>query len=660
LVVSDEYSYSLDTSGTAESEYPYIYTGETPYWTTWKDDVYFSNGRQVPVVYHNGYARNLVVQAPGEPMIYPMNDTATWGDCPNGEYRYLIRLQPGGSSTYDVSYLSHRIKAFNKKIMLTNFISRATDSTLGVDSAAWDSVVLFVYRCTANVGTYQENTTMWAIYTASLDSIDIRLDTLRVIDSIPDDSLGSGSYSTSTIVSFAKAGRLSNLSINAIRNGAPTYIGRNVDTAQEKICLPKDTSGNIDTNTICIVYMCTYTDTITGHESDSGRNLYIFIHTDTGKIDTVFDSNFVIGIPPIPAGQEHLIRNLYKAYGYTFSRDSLGGNIVTGWDSSYVTKWKAGQRRGRWHTTEQDTILTPIYSLDTTISDYYLLASIRDSSIKQFVDTNSWDSISTQRDIYYKSGAPTSLNYITVFGDRAWGSSGSKLYYSYLDSGGYWAAFDDIALNMDDGDEITRIVPYRDHIKVFKNKAQFILYTDDGINYNRKWVVDGIGCIAPRSMTAYNNGLVYLSEHGVIYETGLIYKDRGSSFDIISMDISDLLDYTPDQHRTAVGIIKDNKYWLSYPAKDTTYVYDFIFKGWSVWSPLAFTQATFYDTIHSSNIRPAKDMLFITENSDKVYKADTTTTDNGTAIPVVWKSGALGMSFMNVFSIYRPMIMMKI
>jgi len=649
LVASPDYDYEIDLDSGADSLYPYIYTGAPFSYTTWKDDEFISNGRQVPIVIHNGYARDLVVQAPGEPRIYPINDTAATGyGLENGEYRYLIIFAPGNGGNYNVSYLTHPVKSDSRgKVMLTNFTSRALDTLLDTTDGEWDSCRLSIYRCTTNVERYTKDIKMWSIFAVDLHPADSILDTLRIIDSVPDTLLGTGSYTGTEYPDYVKRGRLSNLNLNNFRVGAPTYIGRNISSDTNDICLPKDTAGDIDTTTICVAYMCTYTDTITGYESDSGRNLYVFLQIDTSGVDTVLDSNFVIGIPPVPAGSEYLVRNLYKAYGYTYARDSMGGNVLRGWDTTYIIKWGSRPIRGRWHATDRDTILTPIYALDTNFSPYYRLATIEDSTIKYYTDTNTWDSIMSQRDIYYRSGAPVALNYIVPFGDRAWGAEGSDVYYSYLDSGGYWSVFDNIALNKDDGDVITAIVPDRDYINIYKNNSKFILYTDDGINYNRKWIVDGIGCIAPYSMVSYNGNMIYLSSNGVISETGSIYKDKGSSVGIISFNIENLIDYTPDQQRTAVGAIKDNKYWLSYPDKDTTYVYDFKTGAWSIYD-YAFSQATFYDTVHSDNIRPAKDMLFITSSSDKIFKADTGILDidgsDSSAIYCNWTSGYIGMS----------------
>jgi hypothetical protein len=785
LVGSAEYSYSLDTSGTAESMYPYIYTGETPHWTMWKDAVFGSNGRQVPWVYHDGYVRDMIVQAPGEPRIYPMNVTPTSGYGLNGEYRYAyfgksfcggglggqlatdgnfeawdddstltnwtqvingdfyiskdsdnelggdycVKMEGAGNiqqharvrdtldvdtssaynffvygkfavgdtfaayinvyispipagggflsakqhmdtttnwtkmdgsfettdstdsieidiefqslaetrvgyidsfviqkiepETYAESYVSHPISAYDEYILHANLLFHGVTVTCDTDDNMWNDISFELFRTKANPSKLD---TFWRVAQyVSLTAAE--LDTLRIIDSIPDDSLGIGFYDSVHIFDDAKRGRGAD---TVFRMGAPTYIGRNTDTTS---CLPHDSL-----NAIAMVYAITYRDTITGFESDTGRNLYVFYDAD--------DTNFTIGIPPIPAGRDHMIRTLYKGYIYNTPKDDGDGAIIAGVDTQKVyTPTPYADGDGPLVDFIITRIYTPIYVQDTAYYHFYQLAVIKDSSTKSYVDTLPWATLS-ERNEYQRSVMPTGLNFLSAFGDRMWGADGARIMWSFLDSASRWSAFNDLAINLDDGDGITAIVPDRGHIKIYKNRSQFIVYDNGDGTFNRNWVVDGIGCIAPHSMVAYNNGHAYLSEHGVVYETGLIYKERGGSYQIIASQIEDLLDYTPAENRTAVGAIKNNQYWLSYPDKDTTFVYDFEKKAWAIWS-YSFSQATFYDTLNIPYVQPAKDMLFINGNDDRVYKADTTDKDDGTRFAAAWKSGPIGVSYRN-------------
>lgn len=805
LVVSNEYAYLFDT---ANPEYSYIYTGETPSWTTFKNDVFMSNGRQKPIIWREGRATELVIPAPGEPLIIPMNQPPCWGTDttgPEGEYRYLIRtrtrcgtgdsivtiadpnletwtddsnstnwdkynftnyaltkdsakekqgtycakiqstaftsddcdirdtIDVSPSLTYEFSvfcrfsyhfnmggharmwiegipgndilailvsavpddvwakhtqsftttdstdsiiirlgyatlvtdstilyydsltieagtpeplhesYISPPVRVYQEKIMLTNFLFHAISVNCDTTDSNWDNIYIELYRSRANADKINENDTFFQIVNYQNLTAAI-VDTLHIIDSVPDTLLGVVPYDGYLLPDFERTGRDSSGAVTGFRVGAPTYMAKN---PASKFTLP--TIGALENNIIYTSYICTYMDTLTGVESDSGRSLFIEMRRGSVK-----DSCFRIGLPPLPANGHHLVRNIYKAFSYEIFKDTT---------SRYY-------RLGRWHDAETDSltwrdivenapfghILPSPFLLgpDTLITLYYLLACIGDSAVKTYVDTFAWldttaesSSVALRRS-YWKSAAPSNLNYMAAFNDRLWGIQGSRVYWSYLDSIGLWGIFKNIALNLDDGDEITALVPFRDYVKVFKNNSQFILYpTDADWEFERKWVVDGVGCVAPQSMAAYNNGLVYLSGEGVIHETGIQYKDKGSNYPIVSFPIDNLIrDYTPAQKRSAVGFVKDNKYLLSFPAKDTTYVYDFVAGSWSIWT-YAFSQATFYDTIHTANITPANDMLFIQDDKDKVFKADTTTADNGVKITVAWKSAPLLRSSRN-------------
>ena len=295
-----------------------------------------------------------------------------------------------------------------------------------------------------------------------------------------------------------------------------------------------------------------------------------------------------------------------------------------------------------------DTILYNINRLDTFFLSYYELAILTDSADKVFTDTTAWDT-TAQRRLYVRDVASNKLNNITLFEDILVAGDGSRFAYSYIDSASRWGILRDLALNLDDGDEITVIQPFRNHLKVFKNKSQFIVNPTGNFfsPFVQDWVVDGIGCIAPQSMVSFNNGLIYLSQLGVIFETGLVYKDNGSNYGFISEAINDiLLDHTPAILREAVGVVvqKHQEYRLSFPSLDTTFVYNYQTGGWSI-NDYAFTQATFYDTSRTANIEPPSDFLFITNSSDKIFKGDTLTTDNGRSIVSRYKSGPIGIDY---------------
>lgn len=666
---SDNYTYLPDTT---YNLYDWIYTGATPFWTTWKDDIFFSNGRQKPIIIRDSTARNLTPQAPGEPNIYVMNDSGAWGG-PEGSFRYVVNTHGMDSSAihnnrYHSGYMSDYVTALKEKIMLTNFIAHAPDTIWIKDDttiAGWDSIDLEIYRSMPDIGKVNDSDTAAKFYlvcdTVILKSL---LDTFKVIDSFPNDSLVSARWEYGAVL-FNELGRDSvsaGSPISGYYNGSPTYISGN-----QGISIFPDSLAD-STNTVSVKYIVTYIDTLTGFESDSGRSL---------RIEWVYgDSNYTIGLPPVPKGMGHLSRAIYKSYRIaTYNDTGLAPNDSTTYvvEKGLTVIYDPGpemdeiiknQFRAFLDTLKNHALGTDenidfdkqwqdiniykmlpfrvAYSHDTLETFFRQIAVIEDTLQVYFKDTVSFDSTMKGK-LFYRGNVPGNLNGIASFNDQLFGYKGSGVYWSNLDTAGVWGMFRHIALNKDDGDEITAIMPFRDYVKVYKNRSQYIIYPiNGGFGYAREWTVQGVGCVAPHSMVQYNNGLVYLSNIGVIHETGIQYKDKGSNYPVISEPIADLMeDYSPSELRGAVGFVNDDKYYLSFPSKDTSYIYDFIVGAWSIYS-YAFTQATFYDTVHRANISPSKDMLFILDDADKIYKADTTYTDAGEDFAFSWKSPPFG------------------
>ncbi len=797
FIYSGDYKYSLDTSGVADSKYSYVYTGATPSWVTWKDDVFMANGRQRPLVYHDGRVTELILPAPGEPLIVPMDTTGPlngeyryayygitscgattgwnlvdnydfdgWTDTSNATYwyesvtgscqiykdqtngvsggycarfyrgntgtmylydtlgsvdiktdsTYLITawFNPGSGGKFELSiidpvtprvltkvsvtdstslvkvtayvtaahdslvlrvyyyaavpkngyadritvqkvtdanlnesYITLPIQAFNERIYQRDFTGMTMFKGCDTTDGDYGTLNLKIYRTRANPGDITDLDTFWLVREfGNLDSINLAA--LTYIDSIPDDSLGAGSYSSWVIHNTDSLGANSSHKITGVRIGAPTFYAHNPGGGN---ILP-DSLGD-STKTSKLIYMMTYKDTLTGYESDSGRTCWI----DRAAGDT----NYIIGIPPIPYNKTHIVRNLYRAYNYCIYSDttSKGDNApvvdtflhnVTEADKSWINKLKnSGRILSISPTSGGEPVLGfyvrikylgSLWRPDTVMSPFYNIATIKDPDVQHFKDTISWDS-ALKCEIYAGEIAPLALNYVTTFDDRMWGAVGSKLYWSHLDTSGRWEVFDNLALGSDEADGITAIVARRDYIKVYQHHTQFLVYREAGeLEYGRQWLGAGYGCIAPQSMAKYGDGVIYLSDRGVESEIGSQTLEKASSGEVLSTLINDQLDFTPNIKRTAVGIIHDNKYWLSFPSIDTTWIYDFETGGWTKYT-YAFSQATKYDTTRYRSLIPANDLLFIQSGSDKVWKADTMATDNSLSFKMRWEKEIL-------------------
>jgi len=633
----------------------------------------------------------------------------------SGDDSVLFKIYIGGYSSYDTAYIDSMtvrnanlrrfavvtkpVVAQSENVLLTHFPWQTMASGCAFADAAYNTLDLDIYRTKANPGEITPEDNFYLINTISLTDTS-QIDTLHFIDTLSDDSFGHGSYTTVINIDTASVGRDSLGVVTGVRVGAPTYVGNTYNG------IPPDTAINIFATPIAdsefvnkISYICTYYDTLINAESDSSRSLHVYHNFAT-------DSMYKIGLPPLPGGMDHLTRRIYKSYSYVIGH--LEDSISSVQETTIVL-WNgyAGNYDGEWRlknmyeprrfienilNNNNDIYIRPDYAppstskdwntwlsyylkyykdtvgtdtiYDTTATPYKLIGEVKGTD-SVFVDSIGFDS-TRQGKHYWKSEAPYNLNYITSFNDRLWGAVGSCVYWSYLDSGGYWGSFRNICLNIDDGDEITAILPMRDYVKVYKNKSQYAIYPGNDFEYERQWTVDGLGCIAPHTALSYQNGVFYLSEQGLIHETGSVYRDRGSDFGNVSEPINNLLlNRTRDALRKAVGFVHKDKYRLSFPASDTTFVYDLKTGGWSIWN-YAFAQACLYDTltINDKNNTPSGDMIFINGETDQIYKADTTSTDNtliggtgGTVINTRFRSAPFAMApdYMTVskFGIWR-------
>ena len=592
------------------------------------------------------------------------------------------------------------VLAFDENVFLTHFLWQTiVAGYTDVTDTAFDTLNIDIYRTKANPGNIDKNDKFWLI--ESIDLLDkTQIDTLTYIDTLPDDSLGKGSWVTSIAIDTLSLGRDSNLTLTGVRVGAPTYIqsGDGVNDVGHIFVNPiKDSAGVAKTS-----YICTYYDSLINAESDSSRSLHIYQNEN--------DSVYVIGLPPLPGGKNHLVRRIYKSYDYiidipkdsvlgikdtsiTFWYGNSGGydfewklehiytpkgfitNIINnGYDIFINPDWGSHYNTDNWNSWinysvryyDVDTITDETFP-ETTSTAYKLIGEIKGSD-SVFVDSITFDSTQKGKH-YFKSEAPYNLNYITSFGDRLWGSVGSRLYWSYLDTSGVWGSFNDIVLDADDGDKITAIIPMRDYVRVFKNMSQYIVYPGAELEYERREMIEDIGCIAPHTALAYQNGVFYLSHQGLIREQGSEYRDRGSKFGVISEPINNiLLNRTRDALRKAYGVVHKEKYWLSFADVDTTFVYHLKTGEWSIYD-YAIAQATKYDTnaVNSKSITPSGDMVFINGENDQLYKADTSVSDActilndtiayGTVITTNYRSAPFSISpdFMGIskFGVWR-------
>jgi len=425
-------------------------------------------------------------------------------------------------------------------------------------------------------------------------------------------------------------------------------------------------------------------------------------------VGTVYDTNwnnnkyFKLELPPLPGGETGLWRIVYKALGYKhiFSTTETIDTITTTITKSKLTACEAFKEWVRNHpgSVEPEDINcsgdNPIYALwlrhhseqqyvetkteykstFNVISDeamktnFFPIGILKDANFNMntFVDSTNWYRAIEGRP-YYKSFPPSDLNGITYFQDKLWGFSGSKLYYTLLDSIGYWSAMAYYSFDEDDGDRITALAVQRDNLLVFKNRNQYIVAPTGtgGYTLSRAYIENGSGCIAPKSIAWHDGNLIYLSENGLFLQSVSEYMASSVNRVRISDAIQKTLDTIPmAAKRRSVGVVHKDEYWWSYnldtlnQSTDRQYTLVYFFKtgGWSLYN-YGFSDVTsFNPSTDVVNLSPPTDQWFIrgyghynyTRGETLLYKLDTglydydsltsTGTQTYSKIKTIWQS----------------------
>jgi hypothetical protein len=570
-------------------------------------------------------------------------------------YYDSITINVGTPEPLKQSYVSQPIKVFEELLLLKNLTANTISSECATTDDDFDKISFELYRTTAYPLEIIPVDTFWKI--VEFNNIDVAiLDTLNIIDSIPDSNLKVAPHDDFIIYDTIHYGRDTSSVITGFRVGAPTYVARNanagyfifVDSANDTTDTPIGGTSVLQTIMLWTDYMMTLYDTLIQAESDSGRTMRI--ETDTTQPR---DSSYTVGLPPVPAGSSHLIRKLYRSMTYLNHTGFEVGNtvrdtIIRDLDErvEFIAYLRSqgryvGQRGGLpivsgGLTGDASTFGISILfkefkppRYDTVYSGFFEIAEIKGTD-SAFVDTVTFDSAMQIARPYDVSVVPFDLDNLSKFNDRIWGSYRSSILWSEQDSGSIWSQFNEIVLNPDDGDEVTVINANRDFVEIYKNFSKFIISSSGrtDVDYRSNWVVNGYGCVAPQSMVPFQNGKFYLSHLGVVSEISSQTLTRASEYGIMSYGINPVLLNRPmSSLRTAIGLINDDEYWLSMPGTDTTWVYNITVGGWSIFT-YSFTDYTFYDTLETSNLSPAQDLLIINDHSDFVYITDSTFVDS--------------------------------
>jgi len=589
------------------------------------DNVYFANGMHKGGIWTGDYWRSWPLPAPGEPLIIPVSTTDTVYRL-DGEYRYVFRVVvpvDGVSKVKYYSNYSNPVKVSNGRNYIMNLQMPCVDSLTSAFDG--DSVFIHTFRTKANQGRITDLDSVYGIYISDTILLS-NISSYVIIDSIPDSALGIA-YTKLTNDDWLGRDSLGSL---MSRYGAPGYVCGHDTIAYDTL---GDTTSEFgifygipaQADTLGVAYACTFIDTVTGIESDTGRSLFIW--NDTAVNDSRYSNT--VSIPKIPAGDSGLIVNLYRALitELTYDTSVLDYAVHLG---------KLGTIRGWQDSLCTDTIVT---------GDYHLLAQLNPAVTvgdSIYTDSIRHDSLQVKR-IYHKSTPPALIDNIFSFDGRMWGTEESRLWRSDLLMGAdtiqRWGQMEAIAFNRDDGDEVTLAYPARGLIRVYKNFSNYNAFLDSDYNWGRRELSGHHGCIAPRSHVSTIMGHYYLSATGVIRETEGMQLERTHSIELISAQLDNFDKLSLNTKRKCVAFyIPDHK--VGFCIGDTTYVYDELVKGWYTWG-LKVADYTMYGTEDDVDFVPGDTMYFVKPADTVLCKYGTSEFDNISPISFNWRTGAL-------------------
>ena len=545
------------------------------------------------------------------------------------------------------SVISSPVIVDSGRVLITNIPTISGDTLSGFTI---DSLRVNLFRSEANPGSidFVDSTdSIGSIFVNTTAGVDTLSDIIW-IDSLPDTAVSrSGLLVDPTIKGRDSTGAYSR------RLGAPGFMFS--DSVIEKA----DTSLNLgiyngwpakQSDTLGVLYACTFIDTITGLESDTGRSLFV-----SRRAGTIRSRGYSISLPQIPTDDSGLVVCLYRAALMQATRDSIfhwtdttirndydysntnKNNSYDDWELNPGGSWGDGNTYRRLRssrTTYRNKSSSHLVSDSAVVGQFYLL-DILPSTTESYFDEFRQDSLELTAPMYTRHAPPNNLNNVFPMDGRLFGTVRSTLSFSYLDSGTYWSAFAGIPVNANDGDEITTAYPTRGIVRVLKNRSAFNVYQDANLNWNRTEVSGLYGSIASRSYAKGFGGHYFLSDIGVLAENEGQYLERTQGTKLVSAKLNNFDKLSIANKSKAFAFYYDQKYMLS--IGDTTYVYDEMADGWTTWS-MKIADATLYGKESDVTFYPGDTMYFIKPGDSLLYRYGTAETDKGTDVDIIYHS----------------------
>jgi hypothetical protein len=647
IYVSNEGSENFEQDSLTEIYTRFPVTGDISV-SKLRDLFYVTNGVGRGVVI--GYiasafvVRPFPLMAPGEPLIVPIDtgSTSSGGFMIDGTVRYVFKLGRGfAQARYaDLSYISAPVKLNNGRTYITAWQWMPPDT-----GSTKDTTIVDFYRTKSDVGALDAGDS--AFYTGQFLYVGdpATFSTNVWIDSLPDDSLGAGV----PLLDENFSGLDENSAGFDRRYGAPAYVnrtpwvegdtsatqpGQNIgvywgwlnNTSDEFTdSLAAKTSARTAQG---VAYTCSYIDTLTRVQSDTGRSFFI-IHDQ----DTIVKS-YTLSLPRPPEIFDDIAINLYRApiEVVTHETNDRCGKLTwfgTAQQAAHVEYYCTGDSLQaliaifgypNFIEYEEPSRYKSRVAVDTVFTgEYKLVAQITDTST-QYVDSLRFDSLNTHPP-YRETLVPAFMYPTFSYNGRLYGADGSNLHRSDHDNPAAWGLFEFV--QVDPGfDEIVAAWPGQFALRVLKALSN---HNVSALEFIQSEIVGRWGCIAAKSVALSPAGPIYLSDAGVVLEKDGEFLERTIVPGIISNTLINFNDMDPLVRKDARGmwLSREQQYWLS--IGDTTYIWDWQATkqlGENVWttSSVTFAGGTLYDVDDEFAVVPGRSFYFWREGDNRIFR----------------------------------------
>ena len=194
----------------------------------------------------------------------------------------------------------------------------------------------------------------------------------------------------------------------------------------------------------------------------------------------------------------------------------------------------------------------------------------------------------------------------------------NRVYFSVADSAGKYGAFENLEFDLDDGDRIIGLSSFDDYLVVYKTRSTWIVYTQDGVIYDREKKSVGWGMASFNSLSSYAGNNIFLSPGGVLFEGANPTLERSLVRNYISDPIRNILLKDLDDMLRTYGKVFEDRYYFSHAqtldaGEDTTFVWFFKTQGWTMYD-FAMRQMILYDTLNRTAFSPFNELVFLGED----------------------------------------------